>query len=48
MMLSITQDPHPIADYLGFAKGGHTYFGSQITNLSSYKRCCYYNILFTE
>lgn len=37
-MLSITQDPYPMANYLGFAKGGNTYYGSQIANLSSYQQ----------
>jgi len=34
-MLSIAQDPYPMANYLGFTNGGSTYYGSQITNLSS-------------
>jgi len=37
-MLSITEDPYPMADYLRFAKGGGTYYGSQITSLSSYQQ----------
>ena len=34
-MLPIAQDPYLMADYLGFTNGGGTYYGSQITNLSS-------------
>ena len=37
-MLSITQDPYTMTAYLGFAEGGSTYYGSQITNLSSYQQ----------
>ncbi|MBN1226593.1 MAG: hypothetical protein JXA79_06345 [Deltaproteobacteria bacterium] len=37
-MLYITQDPYTMADHLGFAKGDSTYYGSQITNLSSYQQ----------
>jgi hypothetical protein len=37
-MLSVTQDPFTLVDYVGFAKGGGNYYGSQITNLSSYQQ----------
>jgi len=37
-MSTITQNPFPMADCHGFAKGGSNYYESQITNLSSYQQ----------
>ena len=37
-MLSIKQDPYPMADHLGLAKGGGTYYRAQTATLSSYQQ----------